>query len=124
MLIEYVRDKNNTKVGVVVAMSPDQIGWSRKNKKDGPFDKAFAVKVATGRALKSKIRDLRDQEIQAEKSRISLRASMEGHPDPTLGMPDSTRPKVPSDIQPILEKMKDRARRFFKPASETVETTV
>lgn len=52
MLIRYIRSrKTGEKVGVVVAMDKEHIGWAKKNKKDN-FSREFAFKVACGRAIK------------------------------------------------------------------------
>lgn len=51
MIFEYVRDKRNNKVGVVVAISSCHIGWSACNiKKHDHFDKDMGFKIAKGRA--------------------------------------------------------------------------
>lgn len=52
MLIRYIRSrKTGEKIGVVVAIEVDKIGWAKKNKKD-KFSRDFALKVASGRAEK------------------------------------------------------------------------
>ena len=59
MLTRYVRDENNQKIGVVVAMGRGKIGWSAcyqgdEEDWDAPpadkFDKALGLKIAIGRA--------------------------------------------------------------------------
>ena len=49
MLVKYVRDDKNHRIGVVVAMNKTQIGWSRCNKKD-KFDKLRGLGIAINRA--------------------------------------------------------------------------
>ena len=49
-LVEYVRDKKtNQRIGVVVAVDSQCVGWSLCRKND-TFDKEFGLMVATGRA--------------------------------------------------------------------------
>ena len=53
MLVKYVRNKKNQRVGVVVAVSATQIGWSTCNFKMGDrFDKKRGREIAIGRAWK------------------------------------------------------------------------
>ena len=53
MIWQYVRDRKNRKVGVVIAYRTDEgnimLGWSLCNKKD-KFDKTIALNKATQRA--------------------------------------------------------------------------
>ena len=61
MLTRYVRDKDNQKIGVVVALGRGKIGWSscyQGNAADpwapmkDKFDKVLGLKIAKGRAEK------------------------------------------------------------------------
>lgn len=49
MLVKYVRNNKNSKIGVVVATGRDRVGWSMCHRLD-KFDKAKALKIAKGRA--------------------------------------------------------------------------
>jgi hypothetical protein len=51
MLIEYAR-KNGRKIGVVVALSKEEIGWSRCHMNLDRFDKQTGIKIAEARAIK------------------------------------------------------------------------
>ncbi len=59
MLVEYVRDKNRNRVGVVVAVkgncdSQYLIGWSAKHSQldaHKKFNRELALEIATGRAM-------------------------------------------------------------------------
>lgn len=51
MLTRYVKNEDNQKIGVVVAIERGQIGWSRCRMGD-KFDKALGIKIAIGRAKK------------------------------------------------------------------------
>jgi hypothetical protein len=79
MIYEYVRDRNGHPLGVVVALGKKEVGWSLCNKKDR-FDRDFALKIASGRAMHSNIK----------------------------------RNKIPKKILPTLDKMEDRAKRYYK----------
>ena len=50
MIFEYIRDKKNRKIGVLVALDGGQIGWSKCNIKRDKFDKELGLRIATGRA--------------------------------------------------------------------------
>lgn len=49
MLTRYVKDENNQKIGVVIALERGKIGWSRCRMGD-KFDKTLGIKIAIGRA--------------------------------------------------------------------------
>ena len=86
MLIEYIRDENRNRVGMVVAIDSYRIGWSKVKPRSGDrFNKEMGLKIATGRA------------------NIGSTAS------------------VPNDVQILLEKMQDRATRYFKDTVVTAE---
>jgi len=48
-IVQYIRDGRNRRIGAVVAIDAERVGWSVCNKKD-VFDKNRAVQIATGRA--------------------------------------------------------------------------
>ena len=55
MLVEFVRDKNGHRVGVVVAVGSETVGWSAYNTKvermvGNKFDRKRAIDIAMGRA--------------------------------------------------------------------------
>lgn len=56
MLIEYIRDDYRNKIGVVVALDKNKVGWSVCKVANGQqldrFNKEFGLKVAIGRAEK------------------------------------------------------------------------
>lgn len=52
MVIRYKRKDDNSPVGVVVALSPTEIGWAMCSKKDC-FSKNLGKTIAIGRALHS-----------------------------------------------------------------------
>ena len=51
MLTRYVRNDQNQKIGVVVALEKGKIGWSRCQEPD-KFDKELGLLIAIGRAKK------------------------------------------------------------------------
>ncbi len=51
MLIEYAR-KNGRKVGVVVALSKEEIGWAKCRVNLDRFDKQLGIDIAKKRAIK------------------------------------------------------------------------
>lgn len=51
MIFEYVRDKKRRKVGVVVALDANIVGWSKCNIKKDRFIKDFGINIACGRAV-------------------------------------------------------------------------
>lgn len=55
MLVSYVRDKNRNRIGVVVAIDRDKIGWSLCHIGLDRFNKDFGLKIATGRARRGKM---------------------------------------------------------------------
>ncbi len=57
-LVKYVRDNKNHRVGVVIALNRDQIGWSRCNKKD-TFSKEWGKELAIIRATNEQDRPMR-----------------------------------------------------------------
>jgi hypothetical protein len=50
MLVKYVRNSKRQRIGCVVAISRDQIGWSLCNVKLDKFDKQYALDIAKLRA--------------------------------------------------------------------------
>ena len=52
MIYSYVRDKDRRKIGVVVAVAKNALGWSLCHKGLDKFDKEFGLKIAVGRAEK------------------------------------------------------------------------
>ncbi len=57
MLVKYARNRKNQRIGVIVAISATQIGWSMCNFKMGDrFDRDRGKKIAIARAWKEKYR--------------------------------------------------------------------
>jgi len=83
-IFQYVRDKKNQKVGLVLAVKLDDyfmgVGWSRCCKRDR-FNKDMAFRIARGRAA---VGDFYD-----------------------------TSKNAPRDVKKIVDKMVDRADRYF-----------
>jgi hypothetical protein len=50
-LIEYIKDKNGKRIGVVVGVAANCVGWSLCKKCDR-FDREMALTIAVGRAWK------------------------------------------------------------------------
>ena len=73
MLIEYLRDKNGNPIGVAVAVSKEDIGWSLCNKRD-KFNKQRALEIAVGRATKRDISDTKPVTILPLFNKIYARA--------------------------------------------------
>ena len=49
--MQYVYNKKNQRVGVVVAVGKDRIGWSRCNLGKERFDRVRGIDIACGRAV-------------------------------------------------------------------------
>lgn len=49
MIFQYVRNRQNQRVGIVVACSKEQVGWSACKKGDR-FNKERGMEIAIGRA--------------------------------------------------------------------------
>lgn len=73
MLIEYLRDKNGSPVGVVVALGKEDIGWSLCNKRDR-FNKQRALEIAVGRSYKRNISDTKPVTILPLFNKVYARA--------------------------------------------------
>ncbi len=87
MLIKYIRDKKDAKVGVVVALDQEHIGYSLCNKSHGDkFDREKGLSIAIGRAEKNPITIIN-----------------------VLGVASSARTEC--------LRMLDKARRYFKGAT-------
>ena len=82
MLLHYIRGKNRERIGIVVALDHNKIGWSRCHLPLDKFDLDKGLKIATGRAQSGK-------NWEAEEN-------------------------VPYDVRIEIEKMHDRASRYFK----------
>lgn len=83
-VIQYVRNKDNTPQGVIVALKKGNgfnIGYSLCNKKD-KFDKSLALKIAIGRA---------QSDFESEKVRM-----------------------VPQKIKNIVPSFLARCRKYYK----------
>lgn len=52
MLIQYIRNKKGHRIGIVVAIDKDKIGWSLCKKND-VFDLTFGIDMAVVRAKES-----------------------------------------------------------------------
>ena len=96
MLISYVRNPdNNERIGVIVAISVDNIGWSQCNKKD-KFDKERGKEIALGRAMygtKKKPAFVKVSHIGFVKKKLIGRVNL---------------------IEMEIEKMRERAKRYYK----------
>ena len=79
MLLEYIKDHKGKRIGVVVALSADCIGWSLCKKCD-KFDPKLGQRIAEGRAA-----DRKDYSFE-----------------------------IPHTVKPYVEKMTERANRYFK----------
>ncbi len=116
MLVEYVKNKQGHRVGVVVAISKDRIGWSRcKTKPSRPrpnnlrlpnggfdtFDKEMALKIAIGRA-----------KTMRRTIYLSERLDSTGKPFPLNTPIPKTIP--PRDVQKVIEHVEARAKAYFK----------
>lgn len=94
MLVEYVLDSSNKRVGVVVALNSEDIGgpnigWSRCNWRD-KFNKKKALEIAIGRA---KLRLLaRDNTYEQNKEIYDL----------------------PPSMVEAVEKMRERMKKYFQ----------
>ena len=51
MLVKYTKTPDHQKIGVIVAMSSNKVGWSRCQPED-KFNKQLGLKIAIGRALR------------------------------------------------------------------------
>ena len=86
MLIRYIRDRKNRKVGVVVAIDADRVGWSMCHTTAGDtFDREKGLAIAIGRA---------------EHRPVSIINVLSGY--------------VPSSIRMELLSMLERAGRYFQ----------
>lgn len=52
MLINHVRNKHGQKIGTLVALSKEEIGWSRCHTNLDRFDKQVGIDIAKQRAIK------------------------------------------------------------------------
>jgi hypothetical protein len=103
MLTHFVKDRRGRRVGVVVALSRDQIGWSKCNMNLDRYNEEFGMDVAIDRARK----------------RPQLVAKLDPPSDYGVYLQNNFggrdwRCTMPSSVKPIFEKMKDRAARYFK----------
>lgn len=99
MISEYIKLDDNTKIGVMVAITDDvnhkfAVGWSACNLDKDKFDKTEAVRIALDRA-KSALRG-RD---------VFYFPPKEGH---------KPQPKYPSHIKNNLSDFFDRASLYFQ----------
>lgn len=84
---EYHRKKNGNLKGVVMAIDKGVYGWSMCDSKDR-FTKEVGVTLAARRALKALSLDVEDRE--------------------------AFYGKVPQTLQPLFDKIKERAQRYYK----------
>ncbi len=90
LFVQYVRDENRNRIGVVVGLpNGDKIGWSKiRFNKDGSaldhFDRELGIKIAVGRAL------------------------------------NGTRRLVPPEVQYVVDIMTDRLYRYKNPKAKEV----
>ena len=105
MLISYVRNPdNNERIGVIVAISVDNIGWSQCNKKD-KFDKERGKEIALGRAMygtKKKPALVKSTNIRFVREKI-------GKEDAIYLVGERI-----NLIEMEIEKMRERAKRYYK----------
>lgn len=104
MLIEYVKNKQNKRVGVVVALNSKDIGqpnigWSRCNWRD-KFDKKKALSIAIGRAEK---RPLLSDNSYMQEDIMCL---------------------VPSSMVEAIEKMRVRMKKYFKTGHTIIQPDI
>ena len=94
MLVQYVRNYQNQKIGVVVATSRDTIGWSQCSYKD-EFNKKRGLDIALGRLLKG-----------TNSKPVPIKVNVWD-----TGGSHVVKVDIVSDT---IEEMRDRARRYYK----------
>lgn len=100
MLIKYVRDGENNRVGVVVATGSSKIGWSLCNKLDR-FDRKKGLMIAEARANMSDA----DKEKRDFETRLCNLCQSESR---------NVDQKIVETLCDDLEEMKERARSYFQ----------
>ncbi len=89
-LVQYVRNRKNQKIGVVVATDKERLGWSLCCKTDR-FDKERGLQIAIGRATKFEMKHL-DSMYQYEHYKTA----------------------VPDSVRPTIIKVLKRAKVYYK----------
>jgi len=114
MLVKYLRDESRRKIGVVVALDKNRIGWSILHDLDmewrgsGGCYELFDEDTAIGKAVRKAERGY-DHWAEDFKSKVSTRFGT--FPDPWLV--EKTFPKLLMVMQE-LSAMKTRAEKYFK----------
>ena len=62
MYKQYLRDKNNNPIGLVIVSKDRHVGWSKCNKLD-KFDKRIANIIAMNRLVRNRAKQYRDSEM-------------------------------------------------------------
>ena len=92
MLIKYLRDKNRTPIGVVVALGRDEIG---------------TLQIGWSRCRQSVCEDgTKDSFNKKQGKAIAVTRALHGSPN---------NKTIPHDIQKLVEEMRLRASKYFKP---------
>ena len=106
ILVKYIRDSiTNEPYGCVVALSPDEFGWSLCNKAAGDrFNKEKAKLIAIRRAQSG-----RTSKVQPAKHWVS-----EWKPDNESGNSFTCTTKKIDVVAQELDEIKERAERYFK----------
>jgi hypothetical protein len=105
-LVRYVRGDTGKKIGCVVALSKDQIGWSLCND-DDRFDKNIAKSIAMLRAESGKnyIQILHEKVSTASMKRYGTTSEVDKY---------NSMPKLYGFLYPELIMIRDRAEDYFK----------
>ena len=116
MLVKYVKDKRGQRVGVVVAIAKDRIGWSKCNfSKGDQFNKEWGKMIAKRRAEKH----VYTPEVVTSTSHIvsfwncTESVSVEDNKD------FCDAHNVAQCVRPDLLHMVDRASHYFKDQGES-----
>lgn len=109
MISEYIKLEDNTKIGIMVAITDDRvgsfaIGWSVCNVEKDKFNKKIAMQMAIDRA------------------KLALRGRDIFYFPPEKGQ--KARPKYPSHIKNNLINFFDRASLYFKDKKYVAEYAI
>jgi hypothetical protein len=102
-IVQYIRNGRNQRIGVVVAIDAERVGWSVCNKKDH-FDKEKAVRLAVGRAELAN--ELKDHDLfPAQPVRMVNRTVTDGNVNYNVRV---------DAVAETINKVKSRAAAYFK----------
>jgi hypothetical protein len=123
-LMQWIRDKKNQKVGVLISLGNDNVGWSKSHSYLEKFNEDKAIAIAFGRAKSMMLDGLVASEalvlyVENDVDEDELRSICYECEDEDCDECNTTEvqlnnPLIPYSIQAQYKQMIERSKRYYK----------